>query len=236
MKQFEKLTMAMLDLSNAEHTTARDSALLVAWEGWRGCGEDIQKRMEVGSVSSDISQPSLEAFVRASQPLQTWPSVSESIENSKAVLRILKTVVTWTRSPDYRPDIDAPTPTQAAVLDALDRLSHNIPEVAAAIVSDLAEYSTLPYLATFENQPTMPNSSRQLPVQKITYIALSKAVMPKSLSLFLQHASTVEIFTSGAAEQLLRVSRRLLSFGVILMDLAGVCDSFEPEIRMPTFV
>lgn len=207
MQQFEKITNAALALSapQSENTELRTQILTVSWQTWSSIGAEIQRRAGETAREEELTQPSLEAFVRALQPLQSWDEVSSDVGRSKDILQTLKSIITWNKSPDYRPDIDSITPTQVAVLEAVQRLNQSNPDIAAASLADLAEYSTLPYLSAFEIQPVMPFTSRKLPVQRITYIAFTKAVMPKAASLFLQNQSSVELYTSGAVEQLLKV-------------------------------
>lgn len=214
MKQFEKLAqaafMCMEDSTKKNDEQAQElvkQTMTLSWDTWDAIGSAI--RQQAGEASpegkEELSQPSLEAFTRAVQPLQAWKPVHSSVCRSKSILSALKSIVTWNKSPDYRPDVDNITPTQAAVLEAIQRLDQGNAEIAAATLSDLSEYSTLPYLSAFEIQPVMPFTGRKLPVQRITYIALNKAVMPRAASLYLQNQSCLEIYQSGAAEQLLKV-------------------------------
>lgn len=206
--QLEKLVAAAVGQLGTAQTAQEnvDQSLSTLWATWHSIGQTIQSRAgQPMGDAEDLSQPTLEAYIRALGPLQQWPKVRKNVERSRDILAVLKTIVTWTRSPDYRPDIDSIPPIQAAALEAIQRLDQSNVEIASAMLSDLAEYFTLPYLAAFEIEPVMPRTLRKLPKQRITFIALSKAVMPRAASLFLQNQSSSQMYASGAAEQLLKV-------------------------------
>ncbi|KAF7329520.1 Protein MON2 [Mycena kentingensis (nom. inval.)] len=68
------------------------------------------------------------------------------------------------------------------------------------IISDLAEYATLAFLAAFD-APANPRTGT--PQRRVTYIALCKKVMPTLVSLFLEFRERVEIYADGTLESLL---------------------------------
>lgn len=239
--QLEKLIASAVGQINTSQTAQGDvdQSLSTLWETWHFIGQAIQSRAsQPKGDTEDLSQPTLEAYIRALGPLQQWSQVLKNVERSRDILRVLKTIVTWTRSPDYRPDIDSLPPLQAAALEAIQRLDQSNIQIASTVLSDLAEYFTLPYLAAFEIEPVMPRTLRKLPKQRITFIALSKAVMPRAASLFLQNQSSPQMYASGAAEQLLKVNFcRSLSPQtnlIMLVTLAGSFDTTEAQVRMPT--
>ena len=195
------VTCTLQDVDNV----AKKASLEELWTLWHGLGDQLAA-VDDSSPFSHRAQAALEAFMRAVQPLQTWPDVSASIQRSKDILLVAKCVLTWSRSPEYPPDIDGMTPVQSTVFKVVQNLDSRIDVVAAACLSDLAEYATLAFGAAFD-VPAQPEA--RIRSSKITYIALHKMVMPKAASLYLQHENSPIVFASGAAAQLIRVSKSL---------------------------
>jgi len=130
-----------------------------------------------------------------------WP-----LERLNRLMAILKATVTYSTSPEYRPDIDALTPVQAAVMTTISSISLSIPSSPSLILSDLSSYVTLPFLAAFDvaGQPTSATAtpSRQSP-KRVTYIALSKKTMPMLVDLFMRYKDSVQIYSDGTMEAVL---------------------------------
>ncbi|KAF8874390.1 hypothetical protein CPB84DRAFT_1817905 [Gymnopilus junonius] len=116
------------------------------------------------------------------------------------LMAILKGVLTYPHSPDYRPDIDALSPVQAVVVDTVVDIDLNVAGSPSLVIRDLSEYSTLPFLAAFDVQPHPKNQMSQTPQKRITYIALSKKTMPMLVDLFLRFKENVEIYADGTLE------------------------------------
>ncbi|KAF7333497.1 Protein MON2 [Mycena venus] len=108
-----------------------------------------------------------------------WP-----LERLTRLMAILKGILTYPSSPDYRPDIDQLPPVQAIVLETIVDIDLSATGCPSLIMRDLSEFATLPFLAAFD-VPANPKS--QTPQKRITYIALAKK----------------EIFTDGTIEAVL---------------------------------
>jgi hypothetical protein len=99
-----------------------------------------------------------------------------NLEEVKRLLAVLRLVVIYPNSPQYRPDIDHLSPLQEAVLDAICSLDKTVSSVAA-ILTDLADYMSLAFLSPSSDNTmhTMANSSPIPPSQRkhssVTYIA-----------------------------------------------------------------
>ena len=76
------------------------------------------------------------------------------------------------------------------------------PGVPSLILRDLSEYATLPFMAAFD----VPSSTTR-PQKRVSYIALSKKVMPQLVDLFLRFKTNPEIYVDGTLEAILSVSR-----------------------------
>jgi hypothetical protein len=111
-------------------------------------------------------------------------------------------VLTYSFSPEYRPDIDNLSPVQVAVSDVIQDIDMTSPGVPSLILRDLSEYATLPFMAAFD----VPSSDSK-PQKRVSYIALSKKTMPQLVDLFLKFKASPEIYTNGTLEVILSVSR-----------------------------
>ncbi|KAG0693466.1 hypothetical protein DFH29DRAFT_395623 [Suillus ampliporus] len=119
-------------------------------------------------------------------------------------MEILKGVLTYTNSTDYRPDVDGLTPVQAIILDAIADINLAASGVPSLIIRDLSEFSTLPFLAAF-HVPVLSSASPATPVatssqKQVTYIALSKKVMPLIVELYMRFKDELDVYEDGTLE------------------------------------
>ncbi|KAJ7054837.1 hypothetical protein C8F01DRAFT_1161520 [Mycena amicta] len=123
-----------------------------------------------------------------------WP-----LERLTRLMAILKGILTYPSSPDYRPDIDQLPPVQAIVLETIADIDLTAPGTASLIMRDLSEFATLPFLAAFD---VPANPKTQTPQRRVSYIALAKKVMPTLVELFLRFKERQEIYADGTIEAL----------------------------------
>lgn len=156
---------------------ARQVALL-AWKAW----------LQVGHVMQDekhgLTQQNLEFYTKILSALQEHHHLAFTDDRTVDLLVVLKSVMTYPYSPDYRPDQDVMPPVQAAVVGAIDRLELSSTTVVSAVLRDLAEYMTLAFTTLSETvkSPTLSAPPRQN--QKVTYIALSKSCTGRILDIY----------------------------------------------------
>ncbi|KAJ7659408.1 guanine nucleotide exchange factor in Golgi transport N-terminal-domain-containing protein [Mycena rosella] len=124
-----------------------------------------------------------------------WP-----LERLARLMAILKGILTYPSSPDYRPDIDQLPPVQAIVIETIVGIDLSAPGSPSLVMRDLSEFATLPFLAAFD---VPPNPKTQTPQKRITYIALAKKIMPMLVDLFLQFKDREEIYVDGTIEAIL---------------------------------
>ncbi|KAJ3930574.1 MAG: hypothetical protein NXY57DRAFT_300956 [Lentinula lateritia] len=124
-----------------------------------------------------------------------WP-----LERLTRLMVILKGVLTYPNSPDYRPDIDALPPVQTVVMTTIGSIDLSGSGIPSLVLRDLSEFATLPFLAAFDIPPD-PKSST--PSKRITYIALAKKTMPKLVELCLQFKDRLELYSEGTIEAVL---------------------------------
>lgn len=197
-----------------------------AWEYvWQACNDigtviaqggrlSLSLHRNSSAVHRPFTQDSLAAFTKVIrttrrvswQQAQTeWP-----LERLTRLMEILKGVMTYSSSPDYRPDIDGLTTLQASVLETAESIEFTAPGVPSLVIRDLSEYVTLPFLAAFHPDQTdasvpgtpvtpVPASARK----QVTYIGLSKKVMPSLVEMYLRFRDHTEIYEDGTLEAVL---------------------------------
>ncbi|TFK51181.1 hypothetical protein OE88DRAFT_1807990 [Heliocybe sulcata] len=178
---------------------------------WQACdeiGNAVLRRggsLLVESGLKPFTQESLVAFVDA---IRSVRAVSRSLDTTEwpidrltRLVAILKGVLTYQNSPDYRPDIDALTPVQALVIDTISDIDLNAHGAPSLVLKDLSEYITLPFLAAFDVPVDhLPESCSSKPRKRITYIGLCKKCMPMLVDLFLRFKEKAEIYLDGTLE------------------------------------
>ncbi|KAH8929287.1 hypothetical protein BT69DRAFT_1345966 [Atractiella rhizophila] len=194
MKGFGKILT--IQPSEAADKDVLALAWTTAWEALAEIGEMIVPAHKGDELR--YSQLQLEAFVQSIQSLQSSVVFSFDLSRIKRLLVILKATLTHTRSLDYRPDVDSLSPVQSSVLESVEHIDLSVPEAASAVLTDLAEYMSLAYIAPFDASIAEGRNSSM----HISYVCLSKKVMPKVVHLFEQHRSDLAVFQDGALERL----------------------------------
>ncbi|KAG6888448.1 hypothetical protein C0992_008477 [Termitomyces sp. T32_za158] len=123
-----------------------------------------------------------------------------TLDRLTRLMELLKGILTYPNSPDFRPDVDVLPPVQAAVMETVEDIDLSVPGSPSLILRDLSEYATLPFLAAFD-VPSAPKS--QTPQKRITYIALSKKTLPMLVDLFMRFKLEPTIYVDGTLEALL---------------------------------
>ncbi|KAF9010067.1 hypothetical protein BDQ17DRAFT_1273776 [Cyathus striatus] len=153
------------------------------------------------SPHKPFTQESLVAFVDMIQSARSTSRLFEGkewdLERLTRLMAILKGILTYPNSSDYRPDVDSLPPVQAVVMDTIIGIDLSIPGSPSLIMRDLSEYSTLPFLAAFDIHKGQGTTNR------ITYIALAKKTMPMLVDLFQQFKESLDIYMNGTLEAIL---------------------------------
>jgi hypothetical protein len=127
------------------------------WNTFTHMGESIRDK-------TGYTQESLLALVRISSLLHDQSDLDEYHQTQFS--NILCEIMTYSTSPEYRPDMDIMSPLQKSVFDLLSSFSKLNPSL---VLSDLSTFSLL----AFEDIHASQQKGRP------TYIAVSKACMPR---------------------------------------------------------
>jgi hypothetical protein len=181
---------AMLALHGIASVDA-GGALQAAWDAlWRVL-TDVGQALPAADAS--LTQANLLAYVQTVQVV--YARLADELESARldAMLSCLKACVTYSRSADQPPDVDALTPVQAAVRGFLKSMRVPV-ELRSRLLTDLAEFSTLAFtVAPAEHAPGM---QRRQP----TYVALHRASAQDALERFEAFKGSVDVYTSGALD------------------------------------
>ncbi|KAI9452204.1 hypothetical protein F5148DRAFT_1237059 [Russula earlei] len=201
-------------------------SLIEIWEKtWAKCDEMGTVVIRRASVApqhvhphAPFTQESLVIFVDVIKSVRSISRALDGVEwplqRIPTLMAILKGVLTYPNSPDFRPDIDNLSPVQDNVMDTINGIELTEAGVSSYILRDLSEYTTLAFIASFDapqvhGHDAKPSTTVQLPVTKppqrkrITYIALAKMCMSRLAELFLQFKEKEEIFVDGTVEAIL---------------------------------
>lgn len=223
MQSLEKVLTVSLDGADASRIA---SSWEYAWSTWDEIGRAIEENAATVDLDKLYTQVNLESFIRVVLPVYTPPYIAFELPRVERLLSVLRVVLTYSRSPDYRPDIDGLMPLQSAVLEVIAVIKlDDVPGSAAAVLSDLAEYVKLAFTAPFESAP--PESSvpgRGRVPQQVTYVALTKEVMPHVQWLFKKYRDDASVYQQGAVKKMLEV-RPFSSSSILRQWLTDACCS-----------
>lgn len=213
MQAFEKVLSVSLD--GVDDDTRISSTWEVAWNAWDEIGHSVSALSKPVALRSGppktLTQVNLEAYTKVVIPIYSPSHITFDLERIQRLLAILKAILTFARSPDYRADVDNLTPLQASVLEVVAAIRLEVDGAASAVLSDLSEYLTLAFVGSFDAESETSNKNRPRVIQHVSYIALTKEVMPHVLWLFQRYKNDSSIYDHGAVERMLAV-RPLLFF------------------------
>ncbi|CAH7668461.1 hypothetical protein PPACK8108_LOCUS2972 [Phakopsora pachyrhizi] len=173
----------------------------IAWDTVVKMSEVISNASKETTIQGIyFTQATLEAYLKVLTPLQKSGRLEMTLERVKKLLEICKVVITYSNSPDYRPDIDSLPPVPSAAILTIDDIQLEHPSAPSAVIITLAELSTLPFVSPYQVED--PFSSRHS--MNVTYIALFKKIQPRLLHLLERFGHTPQIYNEGAATYLLK--------------------------------
>lgn len=171
---------------------------VLAWRAWLKIGYTIKNEKH------GLTQQNLEFYTKVLASLQEHRHLAFTDDRIVDLLVVLKSVMTYPYSPDYRPDQDVMPPVQAAVVGAIGRLELSSATVVSAVLRDLAEYMTLAFTTLSETVKSPTLSAPPRLNQKVTYIALSKSCTGRILDIYQRFKEEPAIYET-AIESVLAV-------------------------------
>lgn len=196
--------LTSMSAAEAKATAVADQSREQIWTSCDKIGSAIDQSVPPAPA---FTQECLQAFVDVLKGLHAASQSKWDVARHKRCLAILKAVIMYSGSPDYRPDIDGLTPVQSAVVDTVlgfDLQSAGLPSL---VLTDLSEFATLAFLAAFDVPDANPAVDSRRPPRRVTYIALAKKVMPVLVEIYSRFKTTVEVYEDGTVDSILSVSR-----------------------------
>ncbi|KAF8754296.1 C-terminal region of Mon2 protein [Rhizoctonia solani] len=171
---------------------------------WAACdkiGSAIEQHTSPSGLA--FTQDCLQAFVDIIKALHTASHSHWNLDRFKRCLAILKSVIAYPGSRDYRPDIDGLTPVQSAVLDTVLDFDLNLPGLPSLVLTDLSEFATLAFLAAFDVPDINAGGDARKSPRRVTYIGLAKRVMPIVVEVYGRFKATADIYEDGTLNRML---------------------------------
>lgn len=153
------------------------------------------------AISDDFSQDMLTSFVSMFTDLYNVISSRFELRDVESLLIVLKNLLVYSTSPQYRPDIDHLSPLQDAVLNVIQNLNKSVPGIPPLVLRDLSEYMTLAFLGPQQEKSNTPPSQRRY--TSVTYIALNKKSSKMAIDLFKEHVDNLSLYSEGVFERLI---------------------------------
>ncbi|KAI8070702.1 hypothetical protein BC940DRAFT_295365 [Gongronella butleri] len=197
--------------------TRRVQLWRIAWHAWLRIGQAIidpdqqphgkqqQQQQQQLQQQQPMTQETLSALVLVFQQLYDDDMRAEfSLADVQSLLNVLRNLLVYPHSPQYRLDIDHLSPLQDAVLNVIHQLDLHVNGMPPLVLMDLCEYMTL----AFHPSVASPIANHNGP--SLTFIALNKRCSTLIADLFKQHANQLALYTDGVFE------RVLMSYGVAM--------------------
>ncbi|ORX54448.1 hypothetical protein DM01DRAFT_1035596 [Hesseltinella vesiculosa] len=175
----------------------------MCWQAWQRMGLAMVDHDDTNhSPANVMTQDTLTAFTQVFLALYKVIQTEFSLADVQQLLLILRNLLMYTSSPQYRLDIDHLSPLQEAVLKVVHQLDLSVDGMPPLVLMDLCEYMTLAFVTQSKLSTTPPAS--------VTFIALNKRCSALIASLFKDHAQQLALYTNGVFE------RVLMSYGVAM--------------------
>ncbi|ORX41097.1 guanine nucleotide exchange factor in Golgi transport N-terminal-domain-containing protein [Kockovaella imperatae] len=177
LKALERILVATGSDTASSNLEARDFILDATWN----CFVNLSDCLEGSEI---YTQDNLVALIRVGSQLHdqlTWTD-----ERVARFSQVLRSVMTYDKSPEYRPDTDVMSPLQASITQLICASSHL---GSTIVLGDLAEFASLAYIRD--------------EAARVTFVAVSKFSLPKIAEVFQRSAQEQTIFEDGTVESVL---------------------------------
>ncbi|ORY29654.1 guanine nucleotide exchange factor in Golgi transport N-terminal-domain-containing protein [Naematelia encephala] len=173
---------ALEKVLSASSSSASDHVFSATWITFN------EMAAAVPTTEPPLTQDNLIAFVRVASLLHAQLS-SYDPEQARQLSAILRSVMTYSRSPEYRPDVDVMSPLQTLITELVASSTKLGPSI---VLSDLAGFASLAYMGVGDGASG-----------KLTYVAVSKYCMAKIGEVFLREGDKVELYEDRSIENVI---------------------------------
>ena len=169
------------------------------WKMWSSQGINLVEDISEGTRNG--IQDTLTAFVDTFKPLYRLLEPTINAEIIEMTLDALSDCLLYPDSPAYFQDNEVLTPLQAAILNGIQVIRTDTPQVPTLMLKKLSYFSAIAFSASTLPPPKNPKQVRP------SYIALASASMKQIEHICLKHVGEPEIYIEGALEEVLRSLR-----------------------------
>ncbi|CAB4394110.1 unnamed protein product [Rhizophagus irregularis] len=185
---------------------------------------------EISVVPTQFTQDTLTAYIVTFGDLYHVIRSKFQIDEIRRLLKVIKGILAYSKSPSYRPDYDYLTPLQEAALDIVSRIDLSVPGAPAAVLCEFADYITLAFTKKQDdeevarkkkskdshigsqksvNSPTSPRENgggitSNKSYSTVTYIVFSKTSMRKAKELFKKFVNDQGVYSEGAFAKIIK--------------------------------
>ncbi|GES88442.1 hypothetical protein RCL_jg5346.t1 [Rhizophagus clarus] len=182
-------------------------------------------------VLTQFTQDTLTAYIVTFGDLYHVIRPKFQIDEIRRLLKVIKGILIYSKSPSYRPDYDYLTPLQEAVLDIVSRINLSVPGAPAAVLYEFADYITLAFTKKQDDEEVArkkkskdshiglqksvnsPISSRgenggsiasNKSYSTVTYIVFSKTSMRRAKELFKKFVNDQGVYSEGVFAKIIK--------------------------------
>ncbi|RIA83990.1 hypothetical protein C1645_880206 [Glomus cerebriforme] len=182
--------------------------------------------VEISSIElTQFTQDTLTAYIVTFGDLYSVIHSKFQLDEIRRLLKIIKGILTYSKSPSYRPDYDYLTPLQESVFDILSRIDLSVSGAPATVLCEFADYIALAFMKKQEDEEIAKkqkskgghiglqksiNSSKRENVTSnksystVTYIVFSKISMRKAKEMFNKFVNDQGVYSEGAFARIIK--------------------------------
>src|SRR5947207_3071744 len=109
---------------------------------------------------TQFTQDTLTAYIVTFGDLYNIIRPKFQLDEIRRLLKVIKGILTYSKSPSYRPDYDYLTPLQEAVLDIVSRIDLSISGAPAVVLHEFADYITLAFTKKKQDEGSTNQKSK----------------------------------------------------------------------------
>ncbi|PFH59971.1 hypothetical protein XA68_11646 [Ophiocordyceps unilateralis] len=186
---FKALSHILSRVQDGEKTTLSETSVECVWHLWSRRIPTSKRGADAGSKAEN-NQNCLIAFVAALCEVYKLLQSELTVERVRRMLMLLQETVKASEG-SYVADVENTTPLQTQVLAAVRMIRTDVDGVPSVVVRQASDFVSMAF-----SQDGPDEEARRSP--KRTYVAMSKVSMTMLKTLVSRHASTEDLYGSGA--------------------------------------
>ena len=181
---FSSLSTVLSKCESGSKRNLDKKSIDLAWDLW---SRSLPIPRNAEESKAEDNQKCLLSWVEALLELYRLIRAELDVDRVQRMLVLLRDAMVQATPGSYATDIEYVTPLQGRILEVFKVIRSDIPGVPSALISQVAEFVALAF-----------DKKDQSPLQKRTYVAVSKESMPILHHHVTRNASDPEIYATGA--------------------------------------